>query len=86
MSHPGRRYTARGYLRDTHDWPSRELFRFSDDFQRDHVMGIQRYVSTVAPLMKKILRNQIHADISVMAASRKQVTHVLRIDVVQQIV
>jgi len=36
--------------------------------------------------MKQILRNQNHADISVMAASRKQVTHLLGIDVVQQIV
>ena len=49
----------------------RKLFLISDVFQRDHIMGIQRYVSTVAALMKQILRNQKHADISVMAASRK---------------
>jgi len=35
--------------------------------------------------MKQILRNQNHADISVMAASRKQFAHLLGIDVVQQI-
>jgi len=45
-------------------------------------MGIQRYISTVATLMKHILRNKNHAEISVMAASRKQVTHLLGIDVV----
>jgi len=49
-------------------------------------MGIQRNISTVASLMKEILRNQNHADISVMATSRKQVTHLLRINVVYQIV
>jgi len=49
-------------------------------------MGIQLYVSTEANLMKQILRNQNYAVISVMAAARKQVTHLLRIDVIQQIV
>ena len=36
--------------------------------------------------MKKNLSNQNHADISVMAAFRKQVTHFFGIDVVYQIV
>jgi len=49
-------------------------------------MVIQRYVSTVAVVMKQILRNQNHADISVMAASRKQVAHLLGIDIVKKIV
>jgi len=49
-------------------------------------MGIQRNISTVAALMKQILRDLNYADIAVMAASRKQVTHLLGIDVVQQIV
>jgi len=58
----------------------------SDDFQRDQITGIQRNISSVAALMKEILLNRNHAYISVMAASRKQVTHLLRINVVQQIV
>jgi len=45
-------------------------------------MGIQRYVSTVAALMKQILLNQNYVDISVMAASRKPFTHFLGIDVI----
>jgi len=45
-------------------------------------MGIQLNISTVASLMKQILRKQNYADISVMAASRKHVTHMLGIDVV----
>jgi len=49
-------------------------------------MGIQRNISTEAAVMKQNLPNQNHADICVMAASRKQVTHLLGIDVVQQIV
>ena len=36
--------------------------------------------------MKEVLRDQNHADVSVMAAFRKQVTLMLGIDVVQQIV
>ena len=32
--------------------------------------------------MKEILGNLNHADISVMAATRKQVTHLLRLDIV----
>ena len=36
--------------------------------------------------MKEILRDQNDADVSVMAAFREQVAHLLRIDVVQQIV
>jgi len=36
--------------------------------------------------MKQNLRNRNFADIAVMAASRKQVTHLLRIDVVQLVV
>jgi len=36
--------------------------------------------------MKQVLRNQNDADISTMTASHKHVTHLLRIDVVQQIV
>ena len=63
-----------------------KLLLISDVFQRDHIMGIQLYVSTEANLMKQILRNQNYAVISVMAAARKQVTHLLRIDVIQQIV
>jgi len=35
--------------------------------------------------MKQILRNQNYADISVVAASRKHVTHTLTVDAVQQI-
>ena len=35
--------------------------------------------------MKEILRNQNHDDISVMVASRKQVTHLLRINIFFQI-
>ena len=49
-------------------------------------MDIQRYISTVASLMKEILRNQNHADIRMMAASRKVFTYLLRKDVVKQIV
>ena len=64
----------------------RELFLILDVFQCDHIMVIQRYVSTVAVVMKQILRNQNHADISVMAASRKQVAHLLGIDIVKKIV
>jgi len=45
-------------------------------------MGIQLYISTVAALMKQILRNQNYVDISVMAVSRKQVTHLFGIDVI----
>jgi len=45
-------------------------------------MGIQRYIFRVAAMMKEILRNEICADISVMAVFRKQVTQLLRIDVV----
>jgi len=45
-------------------------------------MVIQGNISRVAALMKQILRNQNDADISVMTASRKQVTHLLGIDVV----
>jgi len=62
------------------------LFIISDVFQRDQIMSIQRYISTVADLMKQIFRNQNNADISVMAALRKQFTHLLITDVVQQIV
>jgi len=36
--------------------------------------------------MKQILRNQNHADICMTDASRKQVAHLLGIDVIQQIV
>ena len=36
--------------------------------------------------MKEVLCDQNHADVSVMAAFRKHVTHLLGIDVVQQIV
>jgi len=61
----------------------REMVPTSDVFQRDHIMGIQLYVSTLAAMMKQLLRNQNHADISVMAASRKQVAHFFVIDVVQ---
>jgi len=85
-SHPVRRYTARNYFRDTIDWPSTRTVRMSDVFQRDHILGIQRYISTVAALRKQILRNQNHAHISVMDASRKQFAHLLGIDVVQHIV
>jgi len=63
-----------------------ELFLISDVFQGDNIMGIQRYVPTVAAMMKEILSNQNHADNSVMAASRKQVTHLLGLDVVEEIV
>ena len=35
--------------------------------------------------MKEVLCDQNHADVSVMAAFRKQVTHLLGVDVVQQI-
>ena len=60
----------------------REMVPTSDVFQRDHIMGIQLYISTVAALMKQILRNQNYVDISVMAVSRKQVTHLFGIDVI----
>ena len=63
-----------------------ELIHISDVYQRDQIMGIQGYISTVAALMKQILRNQNHADISVMAASRKQITRFLGIHIVQHIV
>jgi len=63
----------------------RELFLISVVYQRDQIMGIQCYISTVAALMKQILRNQNYADISVVAASRKHVTHTLTVDAVQQI-
>ena len=36
--------------------------------------------------MKEVLCDQNHADVSVMAVFRKHVTHLLGIDVVQQIV
>jgi len=45
-------------------------------------MGIQRYIFTVTTLIKQILRNQNYADISVMATARKQVTHILGLEVV----
>jgi len=45
-------------------------------------MGIQRNISTVAYLMKEILRNENHVDICVKATFRKLVTHLLRIKVV----
>jgi len=57
-----------------------ELFLISDVFERDQIMGIQRYISIVAALMNQILRNQKHPDISVMAASRKKFTHLLGMD------
>jgi len=59
-----------------------ELLLISDVFQRDQIMGIRRNISTVASLVKEILRNQNQADISVMHTSRKQVTHLLGINVV----
>ena len=62
----------------------RELLLISDVFQREQLMGFQRYISTVAALMIQILRNKNYA-ISVMVASRKQVTHLVGIDVVQHI-
>ena len=37
-------------------------------------------------LIKEIVRDKYHADIPVMTAFREQVTHLLRINVVQQIV
>ena len=60
----------------------REMFLISDVFQRDQTMGIQRYISTEASLLKQILRNEIYADISVMVASRKHVRNLFRLDVV----
>jgi len=59
-----------------------KLLLISDVFQRDHIIGIQLNISTVASLMKQILRKQNYADISVMAAPRKHVTHLFGIDVV----
>jgi len=59
-----------------------ELLLIYDASQRDQLMGIQRNISTVASQMKEILRKQNHADISVMATSRKQETYLLRINVV----
>ena len=61
----------------------RELLLISDVYKHDHITGIQRNISTVAALKKQISRNQNHADISMKAAYRKQVTHLLRIDVVE---
>jgi len=58
-----------------------ELLLIRDVFQREQILGIQRNISRLASLMKEKLRNKIHADISVMAASRKQVTHLVRINV-----
>jgi len=45
-------------------------------------MGIQHNISTFATVLKQILRNQIYADISLMAASLKHVTQLLGIDVI----
>ena len=59
-----------------------KLLLISDVFQRDYIMGFQRYISTVATLMRQVLRNQNYAVISLMAACRKQVTHLLGIDVI----
>ena len=75
MSHPGRRY--RPLIHQVH-----EFLLISDYFQRDEIMGIQRYISTEASLLKQILRNEIYADISVMVASRKHVRNLFRLDVV----
>jgi len=63
-----------------------ELLLISDVLQRDSILGIQRNIYAVPSLMKEILRNQNHADISLMAASSKQVTQLLRIKVIQQII
>jgi len=86
VSHSGRRHTAQDYLRDTLVGPSIYTASYLYLFQRDQIMDIQRYISTVASLMKEILRNQNHADIRMMAASRKVFTYLLRKDVVKQIV
>ena len=59
-----------------------EQILISDVFQRNLIMGIERNISTIASLMKMNLRNQNHADNFVMAASRKQMTHLLRINVI----
>jgi len=59
-----------------------KLLLISDFLNATTIMGIQRYISTVATLLKQILRNQNYADISVLAASRKDVTHLLRIYVI----
>ena len=71
MSHPGRRQTSSTifrihFLRKVH----KQILN-SDVFQRHQIMGIERNISTVASLMKQILRNENHADISVIAAFRK---------------
>jgi len=63
-----------------------KLLLISDIFQRDQIMATQRNISTVASLMKQIFRNQNYADISVMAASCKQVTRLLTISDVHRIV
>jgi len=62
-----------------------ELLFISDVYQSDKIMDIQWNISTVSSLMKLNLRNQNYADISVMPASCKQVTHLLGINVVLQI-
>jgi len=60
-----------------------KLLLISNVFRRDQITGIERNIFTVASLMKEILRNQNNFDISVITASRKQVTHLHRINVVQ---
>ena len=61
-----------------------ELILVPQGFQLDEILSVQQYVPAIRPLM--ILRDQCHADITVMTAFREQVAHLLRIDVAQQIV
>lgn len=82
VSHPGMRYIFGIHL----IFLVHELLFISDDFHRNRIMGIQRNICTVASLMKQNLRNQIYADISMIGTSCKQVTNLLGIDAVQQIV
>ena len=63
-----------------------ELILVPRGFQLDKILVVQRYVLAIQHLMKENLRDQYHADITVMAAFREQVAHLFRIDVVQQIV
>ena len=63
-----------------------ELLLVPHGFQLHQIFGVQRYVPAILPLMKEILLDQYHVDITVMSAFREQVAHLLRIDDVQQVV
>ena len=57
-----------------------KLLRVPHGFQLHQILCIQRYVPAILALVKEILRDQYHAVICVMAAFRKQIANLLRIN------